>query len=263
MTFGWHGFSLEHPADWAPVAVSGHRREGYVRIGSAGRLSLQVRWKSLGRSPDLALFLRDYFRRLERDAKRAGASFKPEQATEADEVSYGYRGATYGRGVIRQGTCGRVFVVEVASTENDSLKNPLKVATANFRSGGPVDLWSVLGLRLTLPAGLDVERREFLSGRTRLWLRSRTASIAGERWAFADELLKVHRLEDWARAVLDAEKATLTEEPLGLRLRWRPSIFKPMAEALVQHQPDVNQLVVVTSRTNKPAWRPEWDWLTA
>lgn len=263
MTFGWHGFSLDLPEDWAPVALSGHRKEGYVRIGSAGRLSAQVRWKSLGPKPDLKLFLNDYFRRLERDAKKAGAEFKTERDITPEEVAYGYRGATFGRGMIRQGGCGRVFVVEIASTQNDSLKNPLRLATGTFRSGDPTDLWSVLGLSLRLPGQLEVEKREFLAGRTRLWLQGRAVQIAGERWAFADELLRVHPLEDWARAVLDAEKATLTKEPEGLRLRWKSSPFRPSAEALVQHQTSLNQLVVVTARTNRQEWRPEWDWLTA
>lgn len=263
MTFGWHGFSLEHPEDWAPVAISGHRKEGYVRIGSSGRLSAQVRWKSLGPKPDLSLFLNDYFRRLEKDAKKAGVVFKGERDVTPEEVSYGYRGATFGRGMIRQGSCGRVFVVEIASTQNDSLKSPLRLATSSLRSGNESDLWSVLGLRLTLPRGLEVERREFLSGRTRLWLRNRVVGIAAERWAFADELLKAHPIEDWSRAVLDAERADLTAEAEGLRLRWRPSPFRPWAEALVQHQPSLNQLIVVTARTNRKEWRPEWDWLTA
>lgn len=245
------------------MALSGHRKEGYVRIGSAGRLSAQVRWKSLGAKPDLQLFLNDYFRRLERDAKKAGIEFKRERAVTEDEVSYNYRGATFGRGMIRQGSCGRVFVVEIASTQNDSLKNPLRLATSTFRSGDPDDLWSVLGLRLTLPPNLEVEKREFLSGRTRLWLQNRVVHISGERWAFADELLKVHPIEDWSRAVLGAEKAVVTEEPEGLRLRWKSSPFRPTAEALVQHQPSLNQLVVVTARTNRKEWRPSWDWLTA
>jgi hypothetical protein len=263
VTFGWHGFSLEHPEDWAPVALSGHRKEGYVRIGSSGRLSAQVRWKSLGPKPDLQLFLNDYFRRLERDAKRAKVEFKRERDVTADEVAYAYKGATFGRGMIRQGSCGRVFVVEVASTQNDSLKNPLRMVESTFRSGDPRDLWSVLGLRVTLPPDLEVEKREFLSGRTRLWLKNRVVQVAAERWAFADELLKVHPLQDWARAVLDAERAELIEEPHGLRLRWKPNVLRPRAEALVQYQPSLNQLVVVTAHTNKQEWRPEWDWLTA
>lgn len=263
MTFGWHGFSLEHPEDWAPVALSGHRKEGYVRLGSSARLSAQVRWKSLGPKPDLTLFLNDYFRRLERDAKRAKVDFNPERDVTPEEVAYAYHGATHGRGLIRQGPCGRVFVVEVASTQNDSLKSPLRTIASTFRSGDPTDLWSVLGLRLTLPPDLEVERREFLSGRTRLWLRNRVVQIAAERWAFADELLKVHPLEDWARAVLGAEKGELIEEADGLRIRWKPGALRPRAEALVQHQPSLNQLVVVTANTNKKEWRPEWDWLTA
>lgn len=245
------------------MALSGHRKEGYVRIGSSGRLSAQVRWKSLGPKPDLKLFLNDYFRRLERDAKKAGVAFKSERDIAADEVAYGYRGATFGKGMIRQGSCGRVFVVEIASTQSDSLKNPLRLATSTLRSGQDKDLWSVLGLRVTLPPDLEVERREFLSGRTRLWLRNRVVSIAAERWAFADELLKVHPIEDWSRAVLDADKAEVTLEPEGLRFRWRPSPFRPKAEALVQYQPSLNQLVVVTARTNRKEWRPEWDWLMA
>jgi hypothetical protein len=263
VTFGWHGFSLEHPEDWAPVALSGHRREGYVRLGSPGRLSLQVRWKTLGKSPDLSLFLNDYFQRLRRDAKKAGVAFTSEKEPDGDGLAYGYRGATHGRGRIHQGPCGRVFVVEVASTQNDSLKNPLRLATGRFRSGEDHDLWSVLGLRLTLPPELDVERREFVSGRTRLWFRNRAAAITAERWAFADELLKAHALADWARAVVGAEKATVEAESCGLRLRWRSLPWQPPAEALVQHQPDANQLVIVTSRTRRSEWRPTWDWLTA
>jgi hypothetical protein len=262
VTFGWQGFSLQHPDDWAPVAITGNRREGYVRLGSPGRLSLQVRWRSLGPSPDLTLFLRDYFGRLKRDAKRSHVPFDTEEIPDGNVLNYGYRGATFGRGQIRYGACGRVFVLEVASTQNDSLKGPLRLASRTFESGAPNDLWSVLGLRLRLPLNLDVERREFVAGRTRLWLRNRDATIVGERWGFADQLLQKHDLGEWAKAVLNAPAANVSLQPDSAHLDWPTLPWRIPAEALVRHDRESNQLVLVSVRSRRSEWMPQWEWLT-
>lgn len=262
LTFGWYGFRVDHPEDWAPVAVSGNRREGYVRLGSPGRLSLQIRWKSLGANPDLTLFLKDYFSRLRRDANRSRATFDAEESTDESVLTYGYRGVTFGRGQIRQGACGRVFVLEVASTQNDSLKAPLRLATQTFESGCGAELWSVLGLRMQLPFEMEVEKREFLAGKTRLFLRSKHGSIVAERWAFADQLLRAHPMADWAKAVLATERADVMEENEGLRLRWLAMPWRIPAEALVRCDADANQLTVLSVKSRDAAWRPNWDWLT-
>lgn len=262
MTFGWEGFSFNHPDDWAPVVMSGHRREGYARIASPGRLILQCRWRKLRNAVDAERFLNSYLGRLERDSRHAGKTFTSERELEGGRVYYRYSGATTGRGAFFQ--CdedGRAFVLELVSSRSDSMTRLLRDVLNSFRLAEETERWSAFGLDLALPKGLEVERREFLAGKTRLAWRGKGVSLDAERWGFADQLLARHGLEAWARAVLDAERGTVAEEGSGLRFHV-PGRLGAHAEAIVGHQPDRNQIVFVRSTSRQPFWRPQWDWLT-
>jgi len=202
-----------------------------------------------------------YFERLRRDARKARADLKIERETEDGQISYLYRGATFGRGRLFH-SGNRAFVLEAASSRSESLQSHLRRTVDTFAVDADADRWALLGLDVSLPSGLMVERKELLTGRTRLQLRAKGAQVEADRWGFADQLLRRHSLVDWSQNLLNAPKAEVSEETCGLRLTYRRSPLLPPFHALVQHQPDRNQLTVLVSRTRTAKWRPEWDWLT-
>lgn len=259
LTFGWEGFSFDHPSDWGPVALTGNREQGYARIGSPGRMVLQIRWKRLKRPSDADSFLDNYLAKLASDARRTGAVLQSTRGTEDGRTIYQYAGHIHGRGALFPAD-GRAFVLEASSTKNDSLSGVFRDAVRSFHAGDARDRWSAYGLHFQLPAPLEVRRKEFLSGKTRLELAGKGAQIRAERWGFADQLLARHSFAGWAKAVLGDENALVTTEDAGLRLTLKGA-RKTIAEALVAHQPDRNQLVLLRSDFREAQWRPEWDWL--
>lgn len=262
MTFGWEGFSFDHPDEWLPTVLSGRRSEGYVRIASAGRLMLQVRWRQAKKPADATAFLDAYLGRLGQDAKKAKQSFDSERQTEGERVHYRYTGSVYGRGTMfYDANDGRSFVFEVVSSKNDSSLTILREATRSFRAGEVRDRWSVLGLDLSLPKGLEVEKQEFLSGKTRLNWRAKPGKLLAERWGLADQLLSRHGQAEWAAAILGVEPRKLQEDADGLRASIPGPFWRGRTEALVVHQADRNQLIVLRSESKNPDWRPTCDWL--
>jgi hypothetical protein len=260
LTFGWQGFSIEHPEDWAPVSLTGNRAEGYARIASPGRTCCQVRWKKIRQSGDLSAKIKPYFAKLQRDAKRAKQSFRSETEANDSGIVYRWVGAGQGRGALFfSESCSRVFFLEVVGGRKDSLLPVFGSVQDSFHSAdGERELWSLYGLRLSLPKGLRVEMQRFHAGRTTLVFKARGARITAERWAFAEQLVQKHGLEPWARASLNLPKAKLHEAEQGLELS-RGGVLP--VHALVAQQEESNQLVTVRVTGISKKWRPSWDWL--
>jgi len=261
VTFGWEGFSFEHPEDWAPVAISGTRDQGYARIASPGRLIIQLRWRGLKRPADANAFLNSYLGKLGKDSRRQEQLFHSERHEVDGRTHYQYSGHAFGRGALFQPLDdSRAFVIEVSSPKSDSVEGVLRDALRSFRGASATDRWSAFGLDVSLPRGLTVTKREFLAGKTRIEWSARWANLSAERWAFADQLLLRHDLKDWATAVVGGKVAEIREEPEGLRLML-PGRLHPVREALIKYQGNRNQLVVVQTNARDSKWRPEWDWL--
>jgi hypothetical protein len=261
--FGWEGFELEHPDDWAPVTLHGHRREGYVRIASPTRLSLQVRWKFAKQPPNLDSRLDDYMSRLQGDARKAKAHFEGARHPAEHAILYRYRGAGQGSGAILYSSGDRrVFIFEAMSQGRDSVDAVFQRAYKSFRSTAEkTDPWALFGISLRLPAGLRVDRKTFLAGRTTLRLSQRGVKMEVDRWAFAEQLLAKHDLPQWAKSVTGMRHANVTETDYGLELHQSKTWIRPAVTALIAVQPLRNQLLVVKSASNSGKWRPSWDWI--
>jgi hypothetical protein len=257
-TFAWEAFSLDHPEDWAPVTITGARKEGYVRIASTGRLSCQVRWKESATVPDLESKLDTYLEKIRADARKAKATIDSHCDAEGDGLSYQYEGFAHGRGrIFFDQTTERVFFLEVTSTKADRLAGPFRGIEGSFRTGD--ERWAVLGLNVLLPGVLKVERKAFLSGRTQLVLGVRGVTVDAQRWGFGTQLVEKHGLAGWAAAALEMKNAAVLADEHRVALE-SPG-FTP-AYGLVQLQPERNQIVTIKVRTRKEQWRPSWDWLS-
>lgn len=261
MTFAWYGFAIEHPEDWAPVTLTGARQEGYVRIASPGRHSLQVRWKAPNTDVDLSGVLASYLDRLASDAKRAKAEFRSHVDQEESKLTYRYSSSTFGRGaILKSESCGRVFFLESISSKNDSLLPTFRKLLDSFSTGTERELWALYGLNLRLPKGLTVERKTLQAGRTLLVLNSKKTTIEAQRWGFAEQLVAKHGLEPWARSMLELPKAEGFETDDGIQFSQPGTMLRPPVLAMAKVQPDRNQIATVKVATRDEEWRPQWDW---
>lgn len=261
MLFAWQGFRFEHPEDWAPVALTGNRREGYARLDGGNRVAFQVRWRTMRRPKDLRPSLDAYLNRLERDAKKAKHAFRAEIEPESDRLGYRWTGVGQGRGTLFYSEpCGRVFFLEAVGGRKDSLLNSVRALVESFAAEPqPLEHWALFGMTVRLPSGLLVARKEFRAGHTKLIFRTGVTQIDVERWGFGAELEAKHGLEPWARAALRMPSAAARLEEPGLVLeRALPVGF---VEARVLREPERNQLVTVKVRAMGRRWRPQWDWL--
>lgn len=261
--FGWYGFQLLHPIDWAPTSISGARDEGYARLSSAGLQAMQIRWKKQKGKFGGDAMLDGYFSKLQTDAKRAKAGFRQERKELGEhEIEYRWVGQGQGRGVLfLDEASNRVFILEVTGDRSADLLTHVRAARASFQSSeDDVELWSVFGLHVSLPAKMIVEAKKFESGRTRLSFKHRMTKVEAERWALGEQLVAKHGLESWARSNLGWEKAECTEESEGLRFVGKARMGHKQ-EAIVQLQPEPNQICVVRASFRDAKWRPTWDWL--
>lgn len=256
MTFGWQGFALEHPDDWAPVHLTGNRSEGYVRIASSTRLACQLRWKSTESPGDLTGRLKGYLERLERDAKKAKKPFDADIEQENGKLVYRYSGFTFGRGSIFQ-LDKRVFFLELISPKNESMLSLYRKIVESFHTESR-DRWALLGLNVLLPKELRVVKTVLEAGHTSLELSRRGISVKAERWGFGEQLIEKHGLLDWAKAIMKKRNSSAIEECCGVRLESRGIVPTTM---LVARQKEQNQLIVLSVQTRKKEWRPSWDWI--
>lgn len=261
--FGWQGLSFSHPDDWAPVVISGDRRAGYARLAGSGRTGCQIRWQKSKRPLSLVPTLQSYFARLSKDAKRAKMRFDADWKEEDGKLLYRWTAVDQGRGLLffRQ-ACSRTVFLEAFGGRKDSLLPFLKGLIESSESQAPEgrELWALYGLELLLPVKLKVVRKRLESGRTSLDFAARGVTIECQRWAFGEQLIAKHGLEDWARAVLKEPKAEASLAQQGLKLARRSSAAG-CSVCIVQYQPERNQIVTVRTRYRNPKWEPRWDWL--
>ncbi len=87
-------------------------------------------------------------------------------------------------------------------------------------------------------------------------------AVTLDRWGFAEQLVRKHDLETWARSLLHMPFAEVEEASGGIRLRSKPRLGLKVDEAIIVIQPDLNQIALVHVRARNEKWRPQWDWLT-
>lgn len=254
--FGWHGISLQHPDDWAPVALSGDRKSGYARLASPRAVSLQLRWAPSGPEA-LSRALDRYLDKLSRDTRRAKGKFSREIEEDDGLLRYRYRGAVDGDGLLFPTTDGRVAFLEAVGDSTTSRRRHLDHAHATFRAEG--ERWAVLGLDFRLPKPLRVEAKEFLAGRTTLKLSGRGVQVIAERWGLAESLLANRSLTDWTEARL-GRGWTVTPDGPGLRgIRSNP--LRTEVALILDQRETKNQVTLLRVQARGDAWRPQWDWL--
>lgn len=263
--FAWEGFSFGHPEDWSPVSLTGARDAGYVRLQGQGRAGIQVRWQASKRAASPERLVEDYFRRLERDAKKARTQFRREMGHSPRGLAYRFQGTFQHRGEAFSASDGRVFLAEAFGGRTDSLLPAVRdlIESFSIAEGSGLEPWSLFGMAVLLPHGLTPASKLLQSGRTWLTFRPRGAVIETGRYGFGEELIRRHGLESWSRAALAMPHAHVSEEQGGLRLELPARLYRPPVSALVLFQPDQNQLVAVKAAAKDAKWRPEWRWLNS
>lgn len=260
--FGWQGFGFPIPADYAPLTLTGNRREGYARLGSSSRLNIQIRWRTVQGKVKLRTALDTYLDKLKRDAKKAKEKFNAEIDEKDGAILYRYTGMGQGRGkLFVSEASNRLLFLEVVGARKDQLLPTYRLLETGIADSAKDDweVWSLLGLRFRSPVPLSLERKLMQAGRTQLVFRSRSLQLEADRWGFGEQLIKKHGISAWAQAALQINREP--DEVDACRVSFGPSgLLKPVA-AIARYDESKNQIITLKATTRKPERRPTWDWL--
>lgn len=223
-----------------------------------------MRWEVVRRAPNLETMIRRYLEGHARDARRKKMEFDQEIHPVGDSrTSYLYRGATSGRG-LAQFHEGRDLVVmsEVVGQSRESLTSAAQRHLGEQSiDDGDTWTWEVLGLRCRIPCEFQLTKRRFVAGRTGLDFRCGSQDLSVDRWGMAASLVAKQPIEDWARAVLEAPKATIESCDHGLRLAETRWYGLQWMSGLVTADAERNQLTTIQLRGKGKAREASWDWL--
>jgi hypothetical protein len=264
--FAWHGFSLSFPEDWLPVVLTGNYARGYVRWEGERGHTIQIRWQKAEKGVDLRRGVETYLNALHQTARRRRLPCQTlceEERAGGVEYSWKAEVHAYGRRWFDP-TTSRIFSLERWAPSRTSLKREVRrLCEEMVTYGGPVQPWSLLGLRVRLPVSYRLKSWKLLSGYTELVFQAGLGgSVCASRWSFAQEILRRHSLVAWAQGVTGCstvqeerdEAVLLKGNSPWLRLLGRE------ATALVRYDKEHNQIHLLKA-FHKRNDTPDWSWL--
>jgi hypothetical protein len=262
VTFGWQGFSLDHPPDWGPVSLAGTQPQGYVRLEGPDSGLIQIRWSSKGDPAESAV--RTYLNRMRADSKKRSLPFEYEVETRNGAFQYSYKSELYGFGTLfKPAGESRCFFLEAAGPSRKGARGNWEKGLSSFLSpGGDHTRWSLLGLDVTLPAKAELHSKELKAGKTRLEFSVKGARIVAERWGFAEQLLATQSLASWLCHACRFGGANIVESEEGVEAI-QPRIVLRSIHALARACLEKNQIELILVESRGSQWRPRWDWFSS
>jgi hypothetical protein len=210
---GWMGVTLQAPAGWSPVSVSGEGENGYIKAVSPDTRYLEVKWerpKGMVSVPDA---LHRYFDKLRQGARKSRQELRikerprslsgirsPEQAP----IAYSWEADRKAMGCIWHcGECGRLVIAEVVG-EPDADLSPAAEILRSVREHGEDqpggerwNTWALYGLNLCAPQRYTLEKNTLMTGHQQFLLRDRGAMLQADRWGLAEIALRGTSVREW------------------------------------------------------------------
>jgi hypothetical protein len=246
--------------DWRPAALTGNRKQGYVRLEAGSHDLLQIRWEYCKEAPhDLLRRTEKYLAGLQQAAKRRQQNLTFTSSEIGKHVDFKWNADAKGVGrLLFDEATKRVFILERSADKRDSVVAEAHKVFDSFQSYDGVTPWSVLGFEVRLPTEFELEKFKFLTGRLTLNFKAKGIALTAERWSLADSILKKHDILDWTRGLIGDGEIYAT--PYGLSLTIKPKLPAGRTiEGYVRHDEENNRLLVLkAAHRNRPL---DSDWL--
>lgn len=243
--------------DWRPLTLAGTFRDGYARFETSGGLLIQVKWKSARTGDHLNRKVLEYFSRLESGAKKRRLGFQGDFDLGDSFVDFSWHAGVKGYGrLLWDSETRRTVLVEQSGDAKKSFKREAREWCQAVKTfGGPTLPWSLLGLRLQIPDRFTIRDWKLFSGRITLNFLTRGSRMIVDRWSFAEQLTASKGLRGWGESATGLAASATNNEIVTLEGgRW-----PKRARAIVVHQEDRNQLVVLRSEGRRPELpEPAW-----
>ena len=242
---GWMGVTVECPAGWSPVSVSGEGEQGYLKVVSPDTRFLEFFWVLSCVVVCVSDALEAYVARLRKAAKksrqelevklrpRALAGVRSQKET---PITYSWEADKKALGCIWHcGECNRMMIAEVVGQPDDDLAFARDVLKGIGDHGEPDqngrrwNTWALYGLTFAVPESYHVESQSLMTGHQRLILRERGSVLRADRWGLAEIALKGTDVRTWyeareagtlSRYAYSVEETSIGEHP-GFRFRGR------------------------------------------
>lgn len=230
---------MELPEDFAPVTLSGHMGNGYVRLDDGEQCTIQVRWLDTASEDWLAQAVARYLRNAKSDVRPVISGNR-------------YRlGEQRGIWFVRE---GRGFILEAIGPARSG--QALTLAAESLTVHRDPWPWCLLGLDVRFPRQACLVRHTLLAGRTRLEFKLPRLGghLTAERWGFASQLLAGKTLGQWASAVFRWKGEIKMDSEVRCRLTHR------LQSVLLQVDPEHDRIQVLSASARRIEWRPTWEW---
>ncbi len=205
---GWQGVGVYVPDDWSFSGFQGNRKEGLLRIDSAGNIITEIRWMPSKKKDNLHRRVDAYLNDVERLAKKKKAKFtaRLEPIDKDGVLAYRYIAdrTVYGFGKICT-DCGRVLIGQVVGRHQDPVQSVYKdiVECVSDHNTDGWDRWGLMGVRFSIPQGLKLDKPKMMSGYLKMPFGKLGKEIIVEKWGLADVSLKRWSLRDWVNQFAD------------------------------------------------------------
>lgn len=196
------------PEDWSFSGFQGNRKEGLLRVDSAGSIIAEFRWMPSRKKDNLHRRVDAYLNDVEKLAKKKKAKFtaRLEPIDSKGVLAYRYIAdrTVYGFGKICP-DCGRVLIGQIVGRHQDPVQTVYKELVGNItdHSDDGWDEWGLMGVRFGIPKKLLLDKPKMMSGYLKMPFGKIGEEVIFEKWGLADVSLKRWSMREWVNQFAD------------------------------------------------------------
>ncbi|MDA0747566.1 MAG: hypothetical protein O2954_13680 [bacterium] len=208
-TLGWHGISLNIPADWNPGKIVGDEKAGEMRLDAPTTIRLELEWKEARGEERVGLIVDRYVESLAKNAQKEKKALEVERTPANEWLNLpDMRSVEY----FTWKTDSQVHTLACYSPSSDRLiflrvmegleedLSTLLPTIFNSLSDTPPDqprTWALYDLECLAPPDYNLENYQLKSGHIRLVFEKGRNRLQVDRLSLAKTLLKNQSIEDW------------------------------------------------------------------
>lgn len=207
----WEGTLLHVPQEWDIAAISGDRKQGYMRLDDVENMPrVEVKWQAASGFVDIENVVDSYLKDLKKkrnkgepeiETDRDCAVVSKRQMRKTDLNCFAWEGGEFnGWGAAWYcEDCERVMVIQVM-TRPDEKGEEIAREVIGTMEDHPRDgwiAWSTYGLQMEAPERFELSDQKLMAGLIELHFANRGEQIVGARWGMANVALKNKSLEEW------------------------------------------------------------------
>lgn len=234
----WEGVLVEVPAEWDIAAISGNRKQGYLRIDDEEKMPrVELKWQEESGFVDIEGVVDGYLKDLQKKKKnepeievdRDTSVVSKRQMGKQDLNCFSWSGEVNGYGAAWYcPDCERVIVIQVMAKPEENGEALASAVIANVqdhpREGWVT--WSTYGLQMQTPERFELSEQKLMAGLIQLQFESQGEEIVAGRWGMANVALSNSSLEKWA-------KKEVRQYHKGVRLSYEETQFRGHEAVLV------------------------------